>query len=91
MKNGTEKQIAWAEKIRDGVLAQYDEEISKKVAAFDEYSCEWEEETKARAQARLDEIRAGRALCEATDDASWWINKRATCADMSYFNMKAKQ
>lgn len=72
---GTEKQIAWASKIRDDMIRWYDlalAELDEDIADEDN-----PEEDIAELKERREQIVAGFSkIVETVDSASWWIDNR---------------
>ena len=66
---GTEKQIAWAEEIRDKRLAEADAVIAKMLAKTQSYSEQKQNEVKRQAA-------CVREMLASRDSAAYWIDTR---------------
>jgi hypothetical protein len=70
---GTEKQVAWAEKIRAEVLEKLQDEISWYEGLVSRAK---DAEKREKAEALLGEAQKALAKVEAIEDARWFIDHR---------------
>lgn len=69
---GTEKQVAWAQDIRQSIIDCYDEKLDHMVWAHSNDESKVEKYTKAK--------EAMRETAESIDSAEWWIDHRQPLA-----------
>ena len=65
---GTEKQIAWAEDIRKGIIDYYDQKLNHMAEIHSDDEAKVEKYTKAK--------EAMHETAESIDSAKWWIDHR---------------